>query len=64
MLKQRMRCDVPIFSPANYDYITQCYDKRPRFKVLNDLKNKYSISQNAFIRFGEMKKKIGLYETS
>ena len=44
MLRQRMRCDAPSFSPADYDFIMQYYDNRPRFKVLNELKEKYNTS--------------------
>ena len=44
MLRQRMRCDAPLFSPADYDSIMQCRDERPRSKVLYELKEKYSTS--------------------
>ncbi|RIA94872.1 hypothetical protein C1645_817462 [Glomus cerebriforme] len=50
MLRQRMRCDVPPFSLANYDFIMQCRDDRPRSKVLNELKEKYSTSQKSGLR--------------
>ena len=39
-----MRCDVPSFSPADYDYIMQCAKKKPKDKVLKDLIDKYRIS--------------------
>ncbi|GES83477.1 hypothetical protein GLOIN_2v1848972 [Rhizophagus clarus] len=45
MLRQRMRCDAPPFSPADYDYIMQCAEKKPRDKVLKDLTDKYRTSQ-------------------
>ncbi|GES97971.1 hypothetical protein GLOIN_2v1765586 [Rhizophagus clarus] len=45
MLRQRMRCDAPPFSPADYDHIMQCAEKKPRDKVLKDLTDKYHISQ-------------------
>ena len=57
MLRQRMRCDAPPFSPADYDHIMQCAEKKPRDKVLKDLTDKYSTSQNIFIRSGEARKK-------
>ena len=60
MLRQRMRCDAPPFSPADYDHIMQCAEKKPRDKVLKDLTDKYRTSQNVFIRSGEVKKKIEL----
>ena len=33
MLRQRMRCDAPSFSPADYDHIMQYAEKKPRDKV-------------------------------
>ena len=60
MLRQRMRCDAPPFSPADYDHIMQCAEKKPRDKVLKDLTDKYRTSQNVSIRSGEVKKKIEL----
>ncbi|GET00300.1 hypothetical protein GLOIN_2v1868526 [Rhizophagus clarus] len=45
MLRRRMRCDAPPFSPANYDHIMQCAEKKPRDKVLKDLTDKYHTSQ-------------------
>jgi len=60
MLRQRMRCDAPSFSPADYDHIMQCAEKKPKDKVLKDLTDKYRTSQNVSIRSGEVKKKIEL----
>jgi len=40
-----MRCDTPHFSPADYDHIMQCAEKKPRDKVLKDLTDKYQTSQ-------------------
>ena len=40
-----MRCDAPSLSLADYDFIIQCYNNIPRSKVLNELKEKYGISQ-------------------
>ncbi|RGB22205.1 hypothetical protein C1646_678008 [Rhizophagus diaphanus] len=45
MLRQCMRCDAPPFSPADYDHIMQCAEKKPRDKVLKDLTDKYHTSQ-------------------
>ena len=45
MLRQCIRCNAPSFSPADYDFIIQHRDDRPRSKVLNELKEKYSTSQ-------------------
>ena len=60
MLRQRMRCDAPPFSSADYNHIMQCAEKKPRDKVLKDLTDKYRTSQNVSIRSGEVKKKIEL----
>ena len=45
MFRQRMRCDAPSFSPADYDHIMQCAEKKPKDKVLKDLTDKYRTSQ-------------------
>ena len=45
MLRQCMRYDTPSFSPADYEHIMQCAEKKPRDKVLKDLTDKYRISQ-------------------
>ncbi len=60
MIRQRMRCDAPLFSLADYDFIMQCRDERPRSKVLDDLKDKYSTSQKRIYQIWRGKKKIGL----
>ena len=62
MLRQRMRCDAPSFSPADYDHIMQCAEKKPRDKVLKDLTDTVNIAhhKNVSIRSGEVKKKIEL----
>jgi len=44
MLRQHIRCDAPSLSLADYNFIMQCRNNRPRSKVLNKLKEKYSIS--------------------
>ena len=60
MLRQRMRCDAPPFSPADYDFIMQRRDDRPRSKVLNELKEKYSTSQKRIYQIwrGEKKNRV------
>jgi hypothetical protein len=60
MLRQRMRCDAPPFSPADYDFIMQRRDDRPRSKVLNELKEKYSTSQKRIYQIwrGEEKNRV------
>jgi hypothetical protein len=60
MLRQRMRCDAPPFSPADYDFIMQRCDDRPRSKVLNELKEKYSTSQKRIYQIwrGEEKNRV------
>ncbi|GES85747.1 hypothetical protein GLOIN_2v1868526 [Rhizophagus clarus] len=49
MLRQRMRCDALSFSPADYDHIMQCAEKKPRDKVLKDLTDKYQTSQKPLL---------------
>lgn len=46
MVRRRMRSDAPIFTDADYDFIMQRRDERPRQKVLNDLTEKYGTSTN------------------
>ncbi|GES80521.1 hypothetical protein GLOIN_2v1765586 [Rhizophagus clarus] len=60
MLRQRMRCDAPPFSPADYDHIMQCAEKKPRDKVLKDLTDKYRISQKRIYQIwrGEEKNRV------
>src|SRR5215469_16871246 len=60
MLRQRLRCDAPIFSSADYEHIMQCRDERPRSKVLNDLKDKYNTSQKRIYQIwrGEEKSRV------
>ena len=60
MLRQRMRCDAPPFSPANYDHIMQCAEKKPRDKVLKDLTDKYRTSQKRIYQIwrGEEKNRV------
>src|ERR1043166_6334604 len=60
MLRQRMRCDAPPFSPADYDHIMQCAEKKPRDKVLKDLTNKYRTSQKRIYQIwrGEEKNRV------
>jgi hypothetical protein len=60
MLRQRMRCDAPSFSPADYDHIMQCAEKKPRDKVLKDLTDKYHTSQKRIYQIwrGEEKNRV------
>src|SRR5271154_6236066 len=60
MLRQRMRCDAPPFSPADYDHIMQCAEKKPRDKVLKDLTDKYRTSQKHIYQIwrGEEKNRV------
>src|SRR6266542_2053136 len=60
MLRQRMRYDAPPFSPADYDHIMQCAEKKPRNKVLKDLTDKYCISQKHIYQIwrGEEKNRV------
>src|SRR5436190_22496846 len=60
MLRQCMRCDAPFFSPADYDHIMQCAEKKPRDKVLKDLTDKYSTSQKRIYQIwrGEEKNRV------
>ena len=60
MLRQRMRCDAPSFSPADYDHIMQCAEKKPRDKVLKDLTDKYRTSQKRIYQIwrGEEKNRV------
>jgi hypothetical protein len=55
-----MRCDAPSFSLADYNFIMQCRDERPRSKVLNKLKEKYSTSQKRIYQIwrGEEKNRV------
>ncbi len=61
MLRQRMRCDAPPFSPADYNFIMQYRDERSRSKVLYELKENIAHYKNIFIKSGEARKKIGLH---
>ena len=44
MVRQRINCNAPLFSPADYDFIMQREDERPRKKVLDELMAKYNTS--------------------
>jgi hypothetical protein len=44
MVRQRMNCNAPLFSPADYDFIMQRENERPRTKVLDELMDKYNTS--------------------
>src|SRR6185437_4806372 len=57
MLRQRIRCDAPSLLLADYDFIIQCRNDRPRSKVLNKLKEKYSISQKCIYQIWRGKEK-------
>ena len=60
MLRQRIRCDAPSLSLADYNFIMQCHNDKPRSKVLNELKEKYSISQKRIYQIwrGEEKNRV------
>src|SRR2546430_7492982 len=60
MLRQRMKCDAPPFSPADYYHIMQCAEKKPRDKVLKDLTDKYRTSQKCIYQIwrGEEKNRV------
>src|SRR6185437_93465 len=60
MLRQRIRCDAPSLLLADYDFIIQCCNNRPRSKVLNKLKEKYGISQKCIYQIwrGEEKNRV------
>jgi hypothetical protein len=45
MVRQRMKCNAPPFSPADYDYIMQCAEKSLRTEILKGLTDKYHTSQ-------------------
>ncbi|GBB85744.1 hypothetical protein RclHR1_01220040 [Rhizophagus clarus] len=55
-----MRCDALSFSPADYDHIMQCAEKKPRDKVLKDLTDKYQTSQKRIYQIwrGEEKNRV------
>ncbi|CAG8657048.1 10360_t:CDS:1, partial [Racocetra fulgida] len=55
-----MRCDAPSLSLADYNFIIQCRNNMPRTKVLNELKEKYSISQKHIYQIwrGEEKNRV------
>uniref|UniRef100_U9V134 Uncharacterized protein n=1 Tax=Rhizophagus irregularis (strain DAOM 181602 / DAOM 197198 / MUCL 43194) TaxID=747089 RepID=U9V134_RHIID len=42
MVRQRMNCNAPPFSPTDYDFIMQRENERPRKKVLDELMGKYN----------------------
>jgi len=44
MVRQRMNCNAPLFSPIDYDFIIQRRDERLRKKVLDELIDKYNTS--------------------
>ncbi|RGB22633.1 hypothetical protein C1646_775783 [Rhizophagus diaphanus] len=44
MVRQRINCNAPLFSTANYDFIMQRENERPRKKVLDELMDKYKTS--------------------
>src|ERR1044071_3147318 len=60
MLRRYMRCNAPPFSPADYDHIMQCAEKKPRDKVLKDLTDKYHTSQKRIYQIwrGEEKNRV------
>ncbi|RGB22514.1 hypothetical protein C1646_775961 [Rhizophagus diaphanus] len=60
MLRRRMRCDAPPFSPADYDHIMQCAEKKLRDKILKDLTDKYRTSQKRIYQIwrGEEKNRV------
>ena len=44
MLRVRIRSDAPLFTSEDYSYIMQCRDIKPRYKILNELMDKYKTS--------------------
>ena len=44
MVRQRINCNAPLFSTADYDFIMQRENERPRKKVLDELMAKYNTS--------------------
>ena len=44
MVRRRLRSDAPIFSDEDYQYIMECRDKKPKYKVVYDLMKKYKTS--------------------
>jgi hypothetical protein len=60
MVRQRMKCNAPPFSPADYDYIMQCAEKSPRTEVLKGLTDKYHTSQKRIYQIwrGEEKNRV------
>ncbi|CAG8665612.1 3006_t:CDS:2, partial [Acaulospora morrowiae] len=44
MVRIRMKYNTPIFTPEDYSYIMQCCDIKPRYKILNELTDKYKTS--------------------
>ncbi len=60
MLKWHIRCDIPPFSPADYDHIIQYVEKKSRDKVLKDLTDKYHTLQKCIYQIwrGEEKNRV------
>ncbi|CAG8658225.1 4769_t:CDS:1 [Paraglomus occultum] len=44
MVRVRIKCDAPSFTPDDYTYIMQCRDIKPRYKILKELLDKYKTS--------------------
>ena len=44
MVRQRINCNAPLFSTADYNFIMQRENERPRKKVLDELMDKYNTS--------------------
>src|ERR1700722_7152783 len=44
MVRQRINCNAPLFSTADYDFIMQRENERLRKKVLDELMDKYNTS--------------------
>src|SRR5437763_8479051 len=44
MVRVRIKSDAPLFSAEDYSYIMQCRDIKPRYKILNELMDKYKTS--------------------
>ncbi|CAG8760160.1 uncharacterized protein OCT59_000800 [Rhizophagus irregularis] len=51
---------MPPFSPADYDHIMQCAEKKPRDKVLKDLTDKYCTSQKRIYQIWKGEEKNGV----
>ncbi len=60
MVRQRINCNAPLFSTADYNFIMQRENERPRKKVLDELMAKYNTSMKRIYQIwrGEEANKI------